>query len=112
MRKPATIVNETETDSTTFIGQKFEVEGRTFQIWKYTQPMGHSDPGEYDAVALIDPTKSVGTVPYAITENGPLHKLENVDPNTHVSIPANKIRSVLKDPTLLVLKKIIRPKSQ
>lgn len=79
-----------------YIGTTFQKDGITYIIWKYTQSMTEYGQGEYDVVALLEPSKPLESV------NG---RLVNADANTHFSLPANKVKSVLADPSLLILRK-------
>lgn len=89
---------------------KFEKDGYTYIIWKVSPPLEVGLPKEYDAVRLLDPKKGLEPVEYAPG----LHRFTNVDPNTHFSIPGNKIREVLRNPAILDLSmqevKVKKPK--
>lgn len=93
-----------------YVGRTFlGTDNRTYVVWKATSGMYSEEVSEYVVVALLDPTKGVQTVPYASVNRVQnkqqmtvdLHRLENVDPNTHFSVPANKMGYVLRNPSVL-----------
>lgn len=101
-REPQASVDVT---TTTYLGKTFkDTQGRVFILWRYSPPLYPNDKGEYTAVELLEPSKGVETVCYATSKHYPyseLHRLENVNPNSHFSIPANRVGEVLRNPTIL-----------